>query len=144
MALSMEATLAGPAVDDGSLPSTSASTSESENCGPGLWLPWIMCWNSGHSQLYFCDTTHLFDQRPSPGSHIFWYFLDLMLNVLIPNFYLSSLLAVPFWSLKKQIDENFSLEALEWHICLAPFYLVHEDSQKSGYNFWSAEGRSSP
>ena len=34
-----------PALDEGNLlQPSSASTMESENCWPGLWLPWIICW----------------------------------------------------------------------------------------------------
>ena len=34
---------------DNLLQPSSASTRESENCWPGLWLPWIICCNSGYS-----------------------------------------------------------------------------------------------
>ena len=47
---------------------SSASTRESENCWPGLWLPWIICCNSGYSQLCFCDAAHSFDQRSPSGA----------------------------------------------------------------------------
>ena len=48
-----------------------SSTSTSEKCWPGLWFPWIICCNSGYSQLCYCDATHSFDQRPPSGSQ--WY-----------------------------------------------------------------------
>ena len=50
-----------PALDRGNLlQPSSASSSESENCCPELWLLWIMCWNSGHSWVCFCDEAHPF------------------------------------------------------------------------------------
>ena len=48
-----------------------SSTSTSEKCWPGLWFPWIICCNSGYSQLCYCDATHSFDQRPPSGSQWF-------------------------------------------------------------------------
>ena len=44
------------------------STRESENCWPGLGLPWIICCNCEYSQLWFCDAAHSSDQRPPSGS----------------------------------------------------------------------------
>ena len=56
-------------LDQGSLlQPSSASTRESENCWPGLWLPWVICCNSGNFQLCFCYAAHSFDQRPPSGS----------------------------------------------------------------------------
>ena len=63
-----------PALDKGNLlQQSSASTRESENCWPRLWLPWIRCGNSGYSQLCFCDTANSFDQRlPSHSQCSIW------------------------------------------------------------------------
>ena len=47
-----------------SAPAILASTRKSENCWPGLWLPW----NSVYFQLCFCDAAYPFDQRPPSAS----------------------------------------------------------------------------
>ena len=51
-----------------SAPAIFASTRESKNCWPGLWLSKVMCWNSLYFQLCFQDSAHPFDKRPPSGS----------------------------------------------------------------------------
>jgi hypothetical protein len=45
---------------------------------------------------------------------VYFFYMFLIKNALTPNIYLSRLVVVRFWSLKKQIEENLISETLEY------------------------------
>ena len=56
-------------IDKGNLlQPSSASTRESENCWPGLWLPLIICCIFRYPKVCYHDAAHSLDQRPPSGS----------------------------------------------------------------------------